>query len=145
MAVAYSRYKFVTVSLPKRFRNGRFTSETAVLKKNPLELLESSICNSFSRRRRWAWLLYRYICVKHPGGPTRITVTDLPQKGRRNKTIPLPCYSIAITDREDDKYEVDFGAWETRKFSLSQLKVESRKFPLRNATRICGVIYMRRC
>jgi hypothetical protein len=30
MAVAYSRYKFVTVSLPKRFRNGRFTSETAV-------------------------------------------------------------------------------------------------------------------
>jgi hypothetical protein len=31
MAVTYSRYKFVTVSLPKRFRNGRFTSETAVL------------------------------------------------------------------------------------------------------------------
>jgi hypothetical protein len=34
MAVAvyctYSRYKFVTVSLPKRFRDGRFTSETAV-------------------------------------------------------------------------------------------------------------------
>ena len=30
MAVTYSRYKFVTVSLPKRFRNGRFTSETAV-------------------------------------------------------------------------------------------------------------------
>jgi hypothetical protein len=31
MAVAcYSRYKFVTVSIPKRFRNGRFTSETAV-------------------------------------------------------------------------------------------------------------------
>jgi hypothetical protein len=30
MAAAYSRYKFVTVSLPKRFRNGRFTSETAV-------------------------------------------------------------------------------------------------------------------
>ena len=29
MAVTYSRYKFVTVSLPKRFRNGRFTSETA--------------------------------------------------------------------------------------------------------------------
>jgi hypothetical protein len=25
----YSRYKFLTVSLPKRFRNGRFTSETA--------------------------------------------------------------------------------------------------------------------
>jgi hypothetical protein len=30
MAVTYSRYKFVTVSLPKRFRNGRFTSKTAV-------------------------------------------------------------------------------------------------------------------
>jgi hypothetical protein len=30
MAVTYSRYKFVTVSLPKRFRNGIFTSETAV-------------------------------------------------------------------------------------------------------------------
>jgi hypothetical protein len=30
MAVAYSRYKFVTVSLPKRFRNGRFNYETAV-------------------------------------------------------------------------------------------------------------------
>jgi hypothetical protein len=29
MAVTYSRYKFVTVSLPKRFRNCRFTSETA--------------------------------------------------------------------------------------------------------------------
>jgi hypothetical protein len=25
----YSRYKFVTVSLPKRLRNGRFNSETA--------------------------------------------------------------------------------------------------------------------
>jgi hypothetical protein len=25
----YSRYKFLTVSLPKRFRSGRFTSETA--------------------------------------------------------------------------------------------------------------------
>ena len=30
MTVTYSRYKFVTVSLPKRFRNGRFTSKTAV-------------------------------------------------------------------------------------------------------------------
>jgi hypothetical protein len=30
MAVAYSRYKFVTVSLPKPFRNGRYTFETAV-------------------------------------------------------------------------------------------------------------------
>jgi hypothetical protein len=28
MAVAYSRYKFVTVSLMKRLYNGRFTSET---------------------------------------------------------------------------------------------------------------------
>jgi hypothetical protein len=30
MAVTYSRYKFTTVSLPKRFRNGRFASETTV-------------------------------------------------------------------------------------------------------------------
>jgi hypothetical protein len=30
MAVTYSRHKFLAVSLPKRFRNGRFTSETAV-------------------------------------------------------------------------------------------------------------------
>ena len=30
MAVTYNRYKFVTVSLPKRLRNGRFNSETAV-------------------------------------------------------------------------------------------------------------------
>jgi hypothetical protein len=29
MAVIFSRYKFVTVSLPKRLRNGSFTSETA--------------------------------------------------------------------------------------------------------------------
>jgi hypothetical protein len=29
MAVTYSRYEFVAVSLPNRFRNGRFTSETA--------------------------------------------------------------------------------------------------------------------
>jgi hypothetical protein len=29
MAVTHSRYKFVTISLPKRFPNGRFTSETA--------------------------------------------------------------------------------------------------------------------
>ena len=30
MAATCSRCKFVTVALPKRFRNGRFTSETAV-------------------------------------------------------------------------------------------------------------------
>jgi hypothetical protein len=30
MAVTYSRYKFVTASLPKRLLNGRFASETAV-------------------------------------------------------------------------------------------------------------------
>ena len=29
MAVTYNGYKFVTVSLPKRLRNGGFTSETA--------------------------------------------------------------------------------------------------------------------
>jgi hypothetical protein len=55
--IIYNRYKIVTVSLPKRLRNGRFTSETTVrrfqkrnghldseaLKKIPLQLLESSI------------------------------------------------------------------------------------------------------
>jgi hypothetical protein len=30
MAVKYDRYEFVTVSLPQRLRDGRFTSETAV-------------------------------------------------------------------------------------------------------------------
>jgi hypothetical protein len=30
MAVTQSRYKFLTASLPKRLRNGRFTSDTAV-------------------------------------------------------------------------------------------------------------------
>jgi hypothetical protein len=30
MAVTYSRHKFVAVSLPKRFRNGCFTSETGI-------------------------------------------------------------------------------------------------------------------
>jgi hypothetical protein len=30
MAVTYSRFKFLTVSLLKRLRNGRFISETAV-------------------------------------------------------------------------------------------------------------------
>jgi hypothetical protein len=30
MPVTYNRYKFVTVSVPKRLRNGRFASETAV-------------------------------------------------------------------------------------------------------------------
>jgi hypothetical protein len=30
MAVTHNRYKFVTVSLPKRMRDGRFASETAV-------------------------------------------------------------------------------------------------------------------
>jgi hypothetical protein len=29
MAVTHNRYKFVTVSLPKRLHNGRLTSETA--------------------------------------------------------------------------------------------------------------------
>jgi hypothetical protein len=28
MAVTYSRYEFLTVSILKRFRNGRFTSQT---------------------------------------------------------------------------------------------------------------------
>jgi hypothetical protein len=48
MAVPYyNRYKFVTVSIPKRLRNGRFASETATWSRSglkyPLELLESSI------------------------------------------------------------------------------------------------------
>jgi hypothetical protein len=30
MAVTHSRYNFLTVPLPKRLRNGRFSSETAV-------------------------------------------------------------------------------------------------------------------
>jgi hypothetical protein len=64
MAVTYySRYKFVTASIMKRLRNGRFNCETAVrrfqnqkrngyldpevVKKNPLELLERSRYNSF--------------------------------------------------------------------------------------------------
>jgi hypothetical protein len=29
MAVTYGRYKFLTVLLPERLRNGRFASETA--------------------------------------------------------------------------------------------------------------------
>jgi hypothetical protein len=68
MAVTYNRYKYATASLPKRLRDGRFASEnTAVLEakrspgsrsgfKYPLELLESSRYNSFSKRGRRAWL-----------------------------------------------------------------------------------------
>jgi hypothetical protein len=66
MAVTYNRHKFVTAALLKRLlRNGGYTSETAVrrfqkrngyldpevLNKNPLGLLGSFRCNSFSRRR----------------------------------------------------------------------------------------------
>jgi hypothetical protein len=56
MAVAYNRYKLVTVSFLKRFRNGCCNYETAVRRfqkrnghldpevvKNPLELLESPL------------------------------------------------------------------------------------------------------
>jgi hypothetical protein len=44
MAVSHSRYNSITASLPKRCRDGHFTSETATwiqkwLKKNPLGLL----------------------------------------------------------------------------------------------------------
>ena len=35
MAVTCGRYKFATGSLPKRFRNGRFTSKTAEVKPPP--------------------------------------------------------------------------------------------------------------
>ena len=66
--------KFITVSLLKRLHNDRFTSETATwiqtwLKKSVglelLELPESSIHNSFSRRGRWACYGNMY---KTPGG-----------------------------------------------------------------------------
>jgi hypothetical protein len=60
MAVAYNRYKLVTVPLLERLCNGRFASETAIWIqkrfKNPLGLLEGSRYNSFSRRGQWAWL-----------------------------------------------------------------------------------------
>jgi hypothetical protein len=99
MAVAYSRYKFVTVSLPKRFRNGRFTSENATwiqkyFKKNPLELLESS---------RYSIIVFQggddgrgyiiEIFVKYPGGPTRIRVTE----------VPRGAYSMARNGRNSAK------------------------------------------
>jgi hypothetical protein len=64
MAVTYSRYKFVTASLPKRLRNGSFASENGVRRvrwfqklnrhldpevvKNPLGVLESFACSSNS-------------------------------------------------------------------------------------------------
>jgi hypothetical protein len=51
MADVYSRYNFVTASLPKRLRNGRFASETATWTqkwfKNPFEPLESSRYDGF--------------------------------------------------------------------------------------------------
>ena len=73
MAITYNRYNFLTVSLLERLRNGHFTSKTAARHfrsetvtwiqkpdffKYPLEFLRQ-LCilyNSFSRRRRWAWL-----------------------------------------------------------------------------------------
>jgi hypothetical protein len=86
MSFAYlSRYKLVTVSLPKQFRNGRFNPENALRrfqKRNrhldpealykircrwPLELLESSRYNSFSRRGRGAMGVVIETCVKYPG------------------------------------------------------------------------------
>ena len=66
MAVACDRYKFVTVSLPKRLRDGRFTSETATWIQKWFKIsagastVESFIYNSFSRRGRWAWL-WKYV------------------------------------------------------------------------------------
>ena len=59
---------------------GGFRSETATwIQKwlqNPLELLESSVYNSFSRRRRSMGVVIEIMCIKHPGGPTRMMVTD---------------------------------------------------------------------
>jgi hypothetical protein len=76
MAVTYSRYKFITASLPKRSRNGRFTSETAVWRfqkwnrhldpevvKNPLELLESSIVYTKVFQGGGDGRGYRNICI----------------------------------------------------------------------------------
>ena len=66
---------FVTVSLLKRFRNGRFTSKRSETGHLDPEVL---IYNSFLRRRRWAWLSYTVeICAKYPGGPTSIKGTDI--------------------------------------------------------------------
>ena len=52
VAVTYSCYKCVTVSLLKRFRH----LDPEALKKNPLGVPESSRSNSFSRRRWWGVL-----------------------------------------------------------------------------------------
>jgi hypothetical protein len=49
VTVTYSRYKLVTVSLPKRLLGGRFASETAMSRKS----LDMTF---FLRRRRRAWL-----------------------------------------------------------------------------------------
>jgi hypothetical protein len=43
MAVTYNRYKFVTVSLPKRFRNGRFNSETPVRRFQNVDMPHSKV------------------------------------------------------------------------------------------------------
>jgi hypothetical protein len=53
MAVACNLYECVTVSLPKRPRNGRYASETATwiqkwFKKTRWNFLESPIYNGFS-------------------------------------------------------------------------------------------------
>jgi hypothetical protein len=61
--IAVFSCEFLTVSLPKRLRKGRFNSETTTwiqkwfkIPAGTSELLKSSIYNSFSRRGRWAWL-----------------------------------------------------------------------------------------
>ena len=74
MAVTYSRYKFVTVSLPKRFRNGRFNSETATWiqkwLKNSLGLLESSIIDiNITVFNAEATGVVIEACTKSPGTP----------------------------------------------------------------------------
>jgi hypothetical protein len=58
MAVTYSRYKFVTVLLSKRFRNGRFTSETA-----------ARFNGDFSRFRRLGDLYHK---TKEVGMPSAV-------------------------------------------------------------------------
>ena len=65
IAVACNRYKFITVSILKRSRSAHIAAVSLLNRhldpeglKCPLELLESTRCNSFPRRRRgrWAWL-----------------------------------------------------------------------------------------
>jgi hypothetical protein len=69
MAVTYSRYKFVTASLPKRFLNGRFASETATWIQ---KLFKISVGTS---RNLYIWLGWAYLTKKVPRAATMPIVT----------------------------------------------------------------------